>query len=272
MGIEEFIEEDSPYGDITSDTLLSDERVIAEIKAKEDCIISGIEEAKSVFEFLNCRVECLIKDGREVKKEADVMRIEGKARSVLRGERLALNFLMRMSGIATITRNLVSECRAINPNIKIACTRKTTPGFRYYEKKAVSAGGGDTHRFNLSDAVLIKDNHIKIIGSVEECIKRARNAGFTKKIEIEVDSLEDALKSVKAGADIIMLDNFLPDEVERAVKAIRNVNKQVIIEVSGGIRPENIKEYARYADVISLGFITHSSKAIDFSLEISQVV
>jgi nicotinate-nucleotide pyrophosphorylase (carboxylating) len=178
---------------------------------------------------------------------------------------------MRMSGIATQTKALVERCRKMNPHVRIAATRKTTPGFRYFEKKAVMLGGGDPHRYRLDDAFIIKDNHLRIVGSVKEAVRRAKKGGFTKKIEIEVENLRDALEAVNAGADIIMLDNMTPKEAEETAKKIKEIKKSVIVEISGGITPDNIIDYAKFADVISLGWLTHSTKAVDFSLEIIEV-
>jgi nicotinate-nucleotide pyrophosphorylase (carboxylating) len=175
---------------------------------------------------------------------------------------------MRMSGIATLTNDLLMRCRAVNPEIRIAATRKTTPGFREFEKRAVSIGGGDPHRFGLDDAILIKDNHIRLAGSVKEALRRARASSFTKKIEIEVESEDDALAAVEGGADIIMLDNLAPEEAQALYARIKSQRPNVMIETSGGIRPDNVEKYARGADIISLGWITHSVKSVDFSMSI----
>jgi nicotinate-nucleotide pyrophosphorylase (carboxylating) len=152
--------------------------------------------------------------------------------------------------------------------VKVAATRKTTPGFREFEKRAVVLGNGDPHRFSLADAVLIKDNHIKLAGGIAEALERARNSSFTKKIEVEVENEEDAMTAVKAGADIIMLDNFPPSKARRIYVRLKRERPEVMVEVSGGIRPENIERYADAADVISVGWITHSAKSIDFSMSI----
>jgi len=264
--IEKSLEEDIGKGDITSDALLSDENVEAKIFAKEKCVLAGLEEAKNIFEKLGVEVNAHAKDGCNIRKGAVILNLKGSVKSILAGERTALNFLSRMSGIATLTNKTVEKCRRINPDVKIAATRKTTPGFRYYEKKAVMFGGGISHRYGLYDAILIKDNHIKIVGSINECIKRAKKT--RKKIEIEVENIDDAVKATKSGADTIMFDNFTPENVKRGYEKIKKINKNIKIEVSGGITPKNITEYARYADVISLGMLTHSVKSIDFSLEI----
>lgn len=269
--IKEFLAEDVGGGDLTSDLLLSNEEATGCIIARENCVLAGLEEAKEVFRNLELSVESSVFDGKRITQNTEVLRTKGLAKSILTGERLALNFLMRMSGIATATRELVELCRKVDPDVRIACTRKTTPGFRFYEKKAVIIGGGDAHRHGLFDSILIKDNHIKIVGSIEEAIARAKRGSFTKKLEIEVGSTEDAMKAVRAGADIIMLDNMSPAAVEEAFNKIKNTNRNIMVEVSGGITPNNIMGYAPNANVISLGWITHSVRSINFNLDIMDV-
>ncbi len=262
--IDLFLKEDlGEEGDITSNALLKDEEGVAYIKANDNCLLAGVEEAKEVFERLGCRVNLLKKDGDEVKAGEKIMEIEGKAKSILAGERLALNFLGRMSGIATLTYELTKICRKKNPNIWIAATRKTTPGFRKYEKKAVKIGGGYPHRMGLYDGVLIKDNHLVCI-PLREAIRKAKKLG--RKVEVEVESVEDAVIAAEEGADIIMLDNMPPAKGKLAVSKIKEINPEIKIEVSGGITPENITNYT-FADIISLGWLTHSVKSKDFSLE-----
>jgi len=179
-----------------------------------------------------------------------------------------------MSGIATATRRLAEKLRKANSTAKIAATRKTAPGLGYFDKKAVLVGGGDPHRLRLDDMILVKDNHIAIAGSVEDAVKRAKqNASFSKKIEVEVTSVTDALKAAEAGADIIMLDNFSPKQIREAVKALKKAGffGKVLLEVSGGITAENLLEYAStQVDIISMGELTHSVKALDISLEITK--
>ncbi|MEM2899368.1 MAG: carboxylating nicotinate-nucleotide diphosphorylase [Thermoplasmata archaeon] len=315
--IDDFLEEDVGYGDITTELLIGDLNADAKIFCKQPCILAGCEEASAVFARLGCLVDILQKDGLELKKNTDVLIIHGPAAKILTGERLALNFLMRMSGIATYTKKMndilkkkskkenppmVAATRKTTPGFRyyekkavslgggdthrnrlddmllikenpprVAATRKTTPGFRYYEKKAVSLGGGDTHRNRLDDMLLIKENHISIVGSIEEALKRAKKASFSKKIEIEVSSLEDAIMAAEFGADIIMLDNMNPIDAKKAYDTIKNKSPHIIVEVSGGINEETIANYADCADIISMGAITHSVKAIDFSLDIISV-
>lgn len=255
-------------GDITSDSLFDDENAQAKIIAKEDCIIAGLKEIELVFKKFGAQTEKLVEEGELAKANAIVAKIRGPAKAILKGERLSLNILGRMSAIATETKKLVDICKPINPNVKIAATRKTTPGFRKFEKRAVEIGGGEQHRFGLFDAVMIKDNHIKIAGSVEEAIKKIKGKVKDKTIEIEVETEKDAIVAAKLNVDVIMLDNFNPKSGEITAKKIRQVNPKVIIEISGGINPNNIKNYASFADRISLGYITHSIKSKDFSLEI----
>ena len=269
--LQEFLREDIGSGDITSELVVPpNAKAKGRILCKEQCVLAGVAEAKAVFKELGANVSRSKEDGSEVRKGDVVLEVEGPARSILAGERLALNFVMRMSGIATLTHNLVARCRQINPKIRVAATRKTTPGFREFEKKAVLLGGGDPHRAGLYDAVLIKDNHIRIAGGVKEALGRAKGGSFTKKIEIEVENEKDARTAVENGADIIMLDNFKPDDAKKLSAELKKTNPDVLIEVSGGIRPENVEQYAAGADIISLGWLTHSVKSVDFSMEIEK--
>lgn len=240
----------------------------AAVIAKEDCIISGLAEAEEIFDYFGLVAERLYDDGEFVPAASAVISVCGNARKILQSERLVLNFMARMSGISTFTRECVL---CAGGRTRIAATRKTTPGFRVFEKKAVFLGGGDAHRFNLSDAVLIKDNHIKILG-LEECLRKARNrASFTKKIEVEVESLDDMLIAAKGGADIIMFDNMDPAKIACGVDLLQRdgLRDRVILEASGGITLDKLKEYgASGVDVISLGALTRDARWIDLSLEI----
>jgi nicotinate-nucleotide pyrophosphorylase (carboxylating) len=284
MNISQFLEEDVGTGDITTDTLLGEEKATGIIITNEPCTVAGIEEAGLVFKQYGLQVEELVKDGADVMDGTKVMRIGGKAHAILKAERTALNILMRMSGIATKTRSLILSCRPVNPAIIIACTRKTTPGFRYFEKKAVVLGGGDSHRYGLDDAILIKDNHLAVVGGIEKALEKAKSVELQdkqtsapdfatrsfahRKIEIEVEDVDGAVKAAKAGAEIIMLDNFDPGAAHEAYGAIKRIDPNIIVEVSGGIDYDNIGEFAKAADVISLGTLTHSYRSIDFSLEL----
>lgn len=190
----------------------------------------------------------------------------GNARQILMLERTVLNLIARMSGIATATRRVVEAVRKVNPDVKIAATRKTCPGMRYFDKKAVEIGGGWAHRMSLSDAILIKDNHIAIAG-LEEALMKARERG-----RVEVRSVDEAVKAARLGADMIMLDNMGVEEAEKAIRLVREINPSAMIEISGGITPDNIMDYASLdVDIISLGWLTHSVRSLDFSLEVVRV-
>jgi nicotinate-nucleotide pyrophosphorylase (carboxylating) len=267
----EFLAEDVGRGDITSEALVSNQVASAIIVAKQDCVVAGMNVAAEIFRHSGLNTRIIVQDGLEVKKGTTVMEIDGPATALLGSERLALNFIQRLSGIATITRRLVDTCKFLNPNIKIAATRKTTPGLRKYEKDAVELGGGMRHREGLYDQFLIKDNHLQVVGSITEAIKKARKYRPGIKVEIEVTDIAGAEEAARGGADIIMLDNMKPAQARKAAARIRKINSKIVIEISGGITPKNIHRYAEFADVISLGWLTHSVKAVDFSLEIVKI-
>ena len=267
--------EDLGKGDVTTMLLIpADSTAEAKIIARESGVIAGVEEAEILAESLGLKVENLVSDGEEVKTRKVLMKISGKTRTILAAERTILNILSRMSGIATATRKLVNKLKRRKLKTRVACTRKVAPGLLYFDKKAVLIGGGDTHRLCLDDMILIKDNHIAVVGSVEKAVKTAREkVSFSKKIEVEVTRVEDALKAAKAGADIIMLDNFHPKQIEKAVKTLKKSGfyGKVLLEASGGITAKNILEFASTGvDVVSLGEITHSVKALNISLEITK--
>ena len=265
----QFMEEDIGSGDITSELVVpADAKARGRIVCKEPCVLAGAKEASQVFKDLGAKALVRKRDGSRVKKGDVVLEVQGTARALLAGERLVLNIIMRMSGIATLTDSLVRKCRKINPKVKVAATRKTTPGFREFEKRAVELGGGWPHRMGLYDAILIKNNHIRIAGDVRTAVVRARKKSHGRKIEIEVETPEQAYTALENGADIIMLDNFEPAEAGRLIRELKKKRHGLLIELSGGIRPENIEEYALNADIISLGWLTHSVKSIDFSMKI----
>lgn len=264
-----FLEEDGPFGDVTSEAVIpKDLNAKAVIMAKQEGTIAGVEEAKALFEYFGAKVEVRKRDGEAVKRDDIILKLEGNARSILLVERTALNVMGRMSGIATEVRRLVEKMRAVNPRVRIAGTRKTL--LKPLDKRAILIGGGEPHRFSLSDAILIKDNHLALV-SLEEAIKRAKSFSIYKVVEVEVENLEDALRAAKLGADVIMLDNMTPEQVEEILKALKRegLREKVKIEVSGGITEENIQDYAKLdIDIISLGALTHSVKNFDVSLEI----
>ena len=264
----DFLAEDLlDIGDITTQALISDQQIEAHIVAKEDCTVAGMLVASQIFEKEGIEVQILVNDGETVIRGKPVMVLKGSAAAILKTERLALNFIQRLAGIATITRNLVDICKPLNPNVKIAATRKTTPGLRKFEKDAVELGGGMRHREGLYDQILIKDNHLKIVGSVSLAVKKARESGLSKVIEVEVVDVAGAKEAAEEKADIILLDNMEPYKAKSIAEIIRKIHPEAIIEISGGINPDNIARYADFADVISLGWLTHSVKAIDFSME-----
>jgi nicotinate-nucleotide pyrophosphorylase (carboxylating) len=265
-----FLQEDVGAGDITSDNIIcADMEAKAEIVCKSRfAIVCGLEEASMLFDICGCKSEILVKDGSKVVKGAVVMNVSGYARAILKAERTVLNIIMRMSGIATQTRRTVDLAKGVT----ILATRKTAPGLRYFDKKAVVLGGGATHRMRLDDMVLIKDNHLVLVSDLGKCIRLAKkNVGSSIKVECEVRTKEEALAAVAAEADTVMLDNFTPKEAQQTIRQIRRMGlrNKVKIELSGGINQNNIRQYSRTKpDFISLGYITHSSKTIDFSLEI----
>lgn len=267
--IEGFLEEDLGYNDISC-KLVPDNAVEAIIFTKEDCTLAGIDVAISFFNYFGIEYSTDYSNGDRLSEKDVIFTLKGSSLSILRTERLVLNFLGHLCGIATNTSRCVDIVRR-HSDTRVACTRKTTPGLRKYEKMAVIAGGGDSHRFNLTDSIMIKDNHVKMMG-VEAAINSAKEkAGFTQKIEVEVESSADALKAAMAGADIIMLDNMDPAAIIKTVDFLRNsfIPEHIIIEVSGGINMDNLEDYAKTGvHVISMGSLIHQSQWIDVSLEI----
>lgn len=264
-----YLLEDTARGDITSDAIVSDRESYAEIHAKDSGIICGLAEAAFIFGYTGTSVVLTATDGDKVAPGRKLMEISGDAKSILLAERTALNIIGRMSGIATKTNKIVRKAQTINPGIRIAGTRKTSPGARAIDKKAIATGGGDPHRYDLSDAFLIKDNHLAVC-SATEAIRKAREYSVYKKIEIEAETPTAALDSAKAGADIIMLDNMKPEKVSEALEMIKGsgLRNKVLIEISGGIDSKNFEDYAVLdIDIISMGALTHSVRNFDVSLE-----
>ena len=268
--IEQFIDEDLGHNDISC-TVVPDEAIDATIFTKEDCTLAGLDVAEVFFDYFKINAKTVYSNGDDVYAGDVIFTLSGSTVSILRAERLVLNFLGHLIGIATLTRSCIRKVEPLS-QVRIACTRKTTPGIRKFEKMAVVAGGGDSHRFNLSDSIMLKDNHIKMMG-VENAIKSAkRMASFTQKIEVEVESTDDAILAASMGVDIIMLDNMEPGEVISTVGMLKRkgLRDSVIIEASGGISPDNVVEYAKTGvDVISMGSLIHKANWIDVSLEFS---
>lgn len=262
------LNEDAWTGDITSEILLEPgKEAKALVVIKEEGIIAGLKVAEEVFKQLNKNIilKPLVNDGERVKKDTVILEIEGSAIDILKGERCALNFLQRLSGISTMTRRYVEKVKGLS--VRIADTRKTTPGLRFLEKYAVRIGGGYNHRMGLYDAVLIKDNHLAVFGSISRAIEKVReNLPHMMKIEVEVEKMDGVREALEAGADIIMLDNM---EIEEMREAVRLVDKRAIVEASGRINLDNIYSIALTGvDVISVGALTHHIKALDISLNI----
>src|SRR5690348_11210561 len=272
--IRSFLAEDLGYGDITTNVLLDSKlRGKGEVVCRENAVIAGVEEALVLLELAGCHGVAKAQDGDRVRAGSVILTARGPARGLLGVERTLLNLLSHMSGVATSTADLVTiSNKEGRGTTRIACTRKTLPGLRYFEKKAVEVGGGDTHRLRLDDAVLIKDNHLKLAGSITDAVQKAKKkTSFTKKIEVEVTTPDQAVEAAQAGADIVLLDNMTTKEVERSVSLLRakGLRDRIVVEASGGIRKENLASYAKTGvDVISVGAITNSAPAIDMSLEI----
>lgn len=266
--IEMALEEDIGTGDITTENLIPfDAAGKGIIVAKEDIILAGIDIARLVFERLDPQIsiESIYRDGDEIARGEQILQVEGRHRALLTGERVALNFLQRLSGVATHVRSYVKALEKFR--IRLVDTRKTTPGFRVLEKYAVRIGGAHNHRMGLFDGVLIKDNHIAACGSIKQAVESARrNLSHLMKIEIEVSDLAGVMEAISAGADIIMLDNMDIVHIKEAVSVIQG---RALVEVSGGITLRNIKDIASTGvDMISVGALTHSARAVDLSMRI----
>lgn len=260
------LKEDMTSGDITTDAILSNERAEVNLRAKDKGILAGLDVFKRVFEILDEEVsfEFYFSDGDEVNNKDLIGKISGSAKSILEGERTALNFLQRMSGIATYTKKMVDALDS--DHVKILDTRKTTPNMRVFEKYAVTLGGGYNHRYNLSDGIMLKDNHIDAAGGIKNAVERVRSLNpFVKKIEVEVENFDQVREALEAKADIIMLDNMDIEEIREACKII---NKRAIIECSGNISLENINSYRDLdIDYISSGSITYGAGVLDLSMK-----
>lgn len=270
--------EDIGKGDITSEIVVPEEcNAVAQIICKENLILAGMPFIKRFFSILssalslqpdNLWFEEHYRDGDFIEKGNAIATLKGNARLLLAGERTSLNLLQRLSGIATFTGEFVKKIKDLP--VKILDTRKTTPGLRFMEKYAVRIGGGHNHRFALYDAVLIKDNHIKIAGSVREAVLKAKKFCIYQKIEVEVKSIEELEEAINAGAEIVMLDNM---DIETMKKAVSIAKGRVLLEASGGVNLENVRDIALTGvDFISIGALTHSARAVDISMKIREVL
>ena len=266
--LEEFFIEDIGEQDLTTDYIFSDDTTGKIVfLSKDEGVFCGEEIIKTGFYLLNhdLSVELFVKDGQAIEKGQELAHVSGKIADLLKGERVVLNLIQRMSGIATLTQKTVHTLDS--GHTKVCDTRKTTPGLRMLEKYAVRCGGGFNHRFGLYDAVMIKDNHISFAGSISKAVEAVRKkAGHMVKVEVEVETEEQVREAVQAGADVIMFDNRTPDEIKEFIKL---VPADIITEASGGIQLANIADYrGTGVDYISLGLLTHSYKALDISVKV----
>ena len=270
--IKEALLEDSPYGDVTTEAIVSsNSRATVDLIAKEEGVIAGIDVFKRVFYILGgTEVELYIEDGQKVQVGQIIGKVTGNTGSVLTGERVALNYLQRMSGIATLTNKFVTKLNEANSvygsHTRLLDTRKTTPNMRIFEKYAVKVGGGCNHRFNLSDGVLIKDNHIAAAGGIKEAITLLKEKSpFVRKIEVETETMEQVKQAIDAGADIIMLDNM---NVATMKEAVELIGGRAETEASGNVTLDTIEKIASTGvDYISTGAVTHSFKVLDLSMK-----
>ncbi len=272
--IEYMLDEDKGFGDITSDAVVEKgKEVNAYIISKDEGILAGIDIIRGVLEEYGIKVIFWLDDGSEISKNDLIMSMKGDARTILLLERTVLNLSMRMSGVATAAHHYADLVK--DYDVRIAGTRKTSPAIAKFDKIALKVGGADTHRFSLDDMVLIKDNHIAVCDSpLDALLKAKENTSFSKKIEIEVETLEDAIKCVENKADIVMLDNMSGAEVKEVIDELENLNirQNSLIEVSGGITEDNILDYVEYGvDIISIGALTHSSRSLNFSMKIESL-
>lgn len=265
--IERFLLEDIGRGDLTADLVVPDTSGRASVVCEGDAVVAGIEEACMVFTLLGADASPVVSDGDRVVAGDRIISVTGPIRSIITAERTALNLLMRMSGIATATAR-AAELLGEDSGTKVCGTRKTTPGFRKYEKKAIRLGGGAEHRFGLYDMILIKDNHIKACGSVKTAMTEAKKTQFHVKVEIEVSNVADAVTVAEMGADIIMADNMKPEEVRDLRDAVKKVSPGALVEASGDITLDNVADFAGCADLVSMGSLTHSVTAVQFSLDL----
>ena len=268
------LEEDMPFGDVSTTAVMPEPRPgRVQLIAKQDGVIAGLGVFARVFALIDpaVTVNALVSDGDEVKSGQHLATVQGDVRVLLEGERVALNYLQRMSGVATYTHRIVAALAAAGASTRLVCTRKTTPGLRLFEREAVRMGGGHLHRYGLSDAVMLKDNHIDAAGGIKPAVAAARaTAPFTAKVEVECESLDMVREAVEAGADIIMLDNM--DHAAMA-EAIDLIDGRATTEASGNVTAENVTAYADLGvDIVSCGALTHSAGILDLSLKHLEVL
>jgi len=269
--IREMLAEDLGSGDVTSESLIPPNvKAQAEIITNQSGVLAGVTEVIATFDEVGVRASALKSDGQHVKAGGVILRLQGPARGILAAERVALNLLMRMSGIATATRELIDRAKKTNPKVIIAATRKTAPLLTCFDKRAVQVAGGEPHRYKLSDHILIKGDHLRLVGSITKAVQQARKVRGVK-VEVEVSKPEDALEAARARVDVVMFDNMKPAEIKRAIRALERegLRSQITLEASGGINPSNVKVYAGTGvDIISSSYMTMRAPALDLSLEI----
>lgn len=273
--LKDFLEEDCRFKDVSSEFIPSDSKAKAKIIAKSSGYISGLEILSILFQMLDVKIQLLKDDGERFTNGDIIANIQGLARNILIGERVGLNLLTIMSSITTTTRKFVDLSNKYGGKTKIACTRKTTPGLRIFEKMAVELGGGDTHRYSLDDMILLKDTHLRYFkGDIEKLLRDVKKkASFSKKVEIEIEEVKDVTIAAKSGADIIMCDNMNPQQVKDSIDRLEKANlrkkERPLIEVSGGITLDNIEDYLEaYPDIISTSDLTiFPSQKVDLSLK-----
>jgi nicotinate-nucleotide pyrophosphorylase (carboxylating) len=281
-----FLAEDVGEGDVTTDALLgrpaatrpSSRRASrpeaalpateGRVVAREPLVVAGLAEASLLFADSGIKVEHRAQDADRVAGGTVLLSLKGPAATMLKVERVALNILMHMSGIATFTRELQSRIDRVNPSCRIAATRKTTPGFREFEKRAVVLGGGDPHRTRLDSGFLVKDNHLALGVPIGEAVRRCREANPFLPLEVEVETVQQAEEAAKAGADWVLLDNLAAPEAQEIALRLRRIDPGIKIECSGGIKPETIEAYAAFSDRISLGRLTLGAPPRDIALDI----
>ena len=264
--LDDWLAEDVGQGDFTSESVIPNVFCNAQITGGPGTL-SGLDLVNTLFNKVNIKFKTNFSNSDIVLDNTLIYELEGNSHDIMKSERLALNILSYFSGIASLTTKLVKLTKEINPNVVILATRKTVPGIREFSKKAVVHGGGMTHRLRLDDAILIKDNHLKLSSSIADAVKKSKVCYPDLTIEVEADTIVQALEVAKSGADRVMLDNFSPEEVADIVSQIRQIS-DIEIEVSGGINSTNIAKYAPYADFISMSSLTMSAIPVDFSLHV----
>ncbi len=273
----QYLQEDIDFGDVTCDFILN-VPIQAEVIAKQQGFLCGIHFAKILLESLGIEIINSLQDGDPIKEGECVLQIKGKSHEILLSERTVLNLIMHLSGISTHTRRIIDKVRNSKQKITIAATRKTTPGLRYFEKYAVKIVGGDPHRWNLSDMILIKENHLRLFGdkAIQTILQQSKkDSSFTKKVEIEVEDLTELKEALMFSPEIIMLDDFSIEMIKKAVNLVQQTprEKRPLIEISGGVTEDNIDDYLAISgiDIISIGALTHTVTALDLSMRITKI-